>query len=151
MKWGNIWFRDQKFINCSTAKRKFIIWAFLWHFFSECLSARLFSFCRNQEMAITWVLVELDFVCIKNFELLHCVKSVRIRTFPDPYFPAFEEILCISPYSIQMRENTEQKNSEYRHFSCSITFFLFHFIQANKSIRELLDVVYCDCDIRNYV
>ena len=29
MKWGNIWFRDQKFINCSTAKQKFIIWAFL--------------------------------------------------------------------------------------------------------------------------
>ena len=140
----NIWFRDQKLINCSTAKQKFIIWAFLWHFFSKCLSARLFSFCWNQEMAVIWVLVDLDFVCIKNFEPLHCVKSIRIRTFPDPYFPAFEEILCISQYSVQMRENTDT-------FHAVLHFFLFHFIQANKSVRELLDVVYCGCDIRNYV
>ena len=26
----------------------------------------------------------------------------------------------ISPYSVQMRENTDQKNSEYGHFSCSV-------------------------------
>ena len=29
------------------------------------------------------------------------------------------EILCISPYSARMRENTNQKNSEYRHFLSS--------------------------------
>ena len=30
-----------------------------------------------------------------------------------------EEILCLSPYSVRMRENTDQKNSEYEHFfSC---------------------------------
>ena len=28
--------------------------------------------------------------------------------------------LCWSPYSVQMRENTDQKNSEYRHFSRSV-------------------------------
>ena len=41
----------------------------------------------------------------------HCVKSVRIRSFSGPYFPAFR--LSISPYSVRMRENTDQKNSEY--------------------------------------
>ena len=31
----------------------------------------------------------------------------------------YGEILCISSYSVRMRENTDQKNSEYGHFSCS--------------------------------
>ena len=33
----------------------------------------------------------------------------------------FFSILRISPYSMQMRENTDQKNSEYGHFSHSVT------------------------------
>ena len=39
----------------------------------------------------------------------HCVKSVRIRSY------------C-GPYSVRMRENTDQNNSEYGHFSCSDSF-----------------------------
>ena len=31
----------------------------------------------------------------------------------------YGEILRISPHSVQMRENTDQKNSEYGHFSRS--------------------------------
>ena len=31
----------------------------------------------------------------------------------------YREILRISPYSIRMLENTDQKDSEYGHFSCS--------------------------------
>ena len=31
----------------------------------------------------------------------------------------YEEILCISPYSVRMRENADQKNSKYGHFSHS--------------------------------
>ena len=38
---------------------------------------------------------------------LHCVKSVRICRF-----------FCL--YSVKMRENTDQKNSEYGHFSRSV-------------------------------
>ena len=51
----------------------------------------------------------------------HCVKNVRIRSFSGPYFPAFglNTARYTSPYAIQMRENTDQKNSEYRHFSRS--------------------------------
>ena len=30
----------------------------------------------------------------------------------------FEEILRISPYSVRMRENADQNNSEYGQFSC---------------------------------
>ena len=34
----------------------------------------------------------------------------------------YGDILSISPYSVQMRENTDQKNSEYGHFSRSARF-----------------------------
>ena len=37
----------------------------------------------------------------------------RIRT-------EYREIRSISPYSVQMRENTDQNNSNYGHFSCSV-------------------------------
>ena len=52
----------------------------------------------------------------------HCVKSARIWSFSGPYFPHSDWIrrdTHISPYSVRMRENTDQKNSEYRHFSRS--------------------------------
>ena len=32
----------------------------------------------------------------------------------------YGEILRISPYSVRMPENTDQKNSEYEHFSQSV-------------------------------
>ena len=41
-----------------------------------------------------------------------------MKQISGPYFPAFR--LSISPYSVYMQENTEQKNSEYRHFSSSV-------------------------------
>ena len=46
-------------------------------------------------------------LCLRYIdERHHCVKSVRIRSFSGPYIPAFEL-------------NTDQKNSEYEHFSRS--------------------------------
>ena len=32
----------------------------------------------------------------------------------------YEQIVRISPYSVEMQENTDQKNSEYGHFSRSV-------------------------------
>ena len=51
----------------------------------------------------------------------HCVKSVRIRSYSDPY-------------SVQIRENTDQNNSEYRHFSCS-TIQIFDLLSTDKNSR----------------
>ena len=42
--------------------------------------------------------------------VLHCVKSVLKMC----------NKICISPYLVRMLENTDQKNSEYEHFSCSV-------------------------------
>ena len=53
----------------------------------------------------------------------HCVKSVRIRSYSGPHFPAFG---LNTQYSVRMRENADQNNSEYRHClrSVYITFKL---------------------------
>ena len=69
--------------------------------------------------------------CLKTFKITmkhqndHYMKSVRIRSFSGPYFPAFrlntKKIHSISPYSVQMWENTDQKNYEYGHFSRKMT------------------------------
>ena len=34
----------------------------------------------------------------------------------------YGEILGISPYSVRLRENTDQNNSEYGDFSCSVEY-----------------------------
>ena len=67
------------------------------------------------------------FAKIVNDYTILCVKSVRIRSCSGPFFPAivlnreryfvslliqFEEILGISPYSVQMRENADHNNFE---------------------------------------
>ena len=47
------------------------------------------------------------------------VKSVRIWSFLIRIFlhwDIYEDLLCKSPYSLRMRENTDQKNSEYGQF-----------------------------------
>ena len=50
----------------------------------------------------------------------HCVEGIGICSFSGPYFPALElNTESISPNSVQMRENTDQKNFECRHFSRS--------------------------------
>ena len=50
------------------------------------------------------------------------MKSGPIRSFSGPYFPTFG--LYTERYgvkSVLMRENSEQKKSEYGHFSCSVS------------------------------
>ena len=58
----------------------------------------------------------------KQIEEVHCVKNVHIGSFSGPYFPTFglnTEIYSISPYTVHIWENPNQKNPEYGHFPCS--------------------------------
>ena len=54
----------------------------------------------------------------------HCVNGVPIwNFFWSVFFRIWTEyfvILRISPYSVRMRENADQKNSEYGHFLRSV-------------------------------
>ena len=55
----------------------------------------------------------------------HYVKSVRIRSFLIVFSciqTENEEIRRIYPYSVQMRENKGQKNSEYGHLLLTLVF-----------------------------
>ena len=47
---------------------------------------------------------------------MHYVKSVCILSYLGPYSRAFG--LCISPYSVQLWQNSDQNNSKYRQFLC---------------------------------
>ena len=42
----------------------------------------------------------------KTYKETHCIKSIRIRSYSDPY-------------SVQIQEDADQNNSEYGHFSRS--------------------------------
>ena len=46
-------------------------------------------------------------------------------------FPHSDRIWSTSPYSVQMRENTGQRNSKYGHFSCSDGFFFRQVLPQN--------------------
>ena len=54
--------------------------------------------------------------------------------------PGFEHTASISPYSVQMRENTGQNNSEDRHFSRSVQHIqrVFHYKKTVLKIFEKL-------------
>ena len=48
---------------------------------------------------------------------IHCMKSVRIRSYYGLYFPAFgRNAVFLYKYSVQMRKNTGQNNSKNGHF-----------------------------------
>ena len=58
-------------------------------------------------------------ILIMVLSFRHCVKSVRIRSYSGPHFPASDwywEIRSISLYSVRTRENADQNNSKYGHF-----------------------------------
>ena len=70
----------------------------------------------------TWICVFIpDSNYNATYQRWYCVKSIRIRSCSGLYFPAFgnTERYSISPYSVRMQENTDQKISEYGHFLCS--------------------------------
>ena len=70
------------------------------------------------------------------------MKSVRIQSFSGPYFPALK--LNTERYGVlvRMRENTDQKNSEYGHFSRSklahLFFSYFAMILGSKKCQNLM-------------
>ena len=75
---------------------------------------------------------------------LHCVKSVRIRSYSGPYFPAYgqntERYGVSQLYLVQMRENADQNNSEYGHFSRSVN--VSFFFLSDLGVTTLLALSY---------
>ena len=68
------------------------------------------------QFAVTW---NISFITIVTVNIdIYYLKSVRIRSYPGAHFPAFglNTERCISLYSLGMRENADQNDSEYGHF-----------------------------------
>ena len=70
-----------------------------------------------------------------------CVKSVRIWSFLVRIFPHSNWIRtyttkCISPYSVRMRENTNQKKYECGQFSRSMIIWIFSVLVENFNSAE---------------
>ena len=69
-----------------------------------------------------------------------CAKVLLILRFSDPYFPAFRlntvDLLCKSPYLVQMREdkdqNTPNTDTFYAMNFCSFTLSGFYRAHINK-------------------
>ena len=55
-----------------------------------------------------------------SYPRLQYAKSVLTLSYSGPYFLHSDSILRISPYSVWMRENADQNNSEYGHFLRSV-------------------------------
>ena len=76
-----------------------------WEYYPRCYKVSDAKTLKNLHLSCSIIL---------RFELVnhayHVLKGVRIRSFSGPYFSAFG--LNKSPYSDQMQENTDQKNSE---------------------------------------
>ena len=66
-------------------------------------------------------------------QVSHCVRSVRIRSYSGPY-------------SVRIRENTDQNNSEYRHISHSVNFTSFSSLPEKFSYSEVFSVSKYFCE-----
>ena len=117
-------------------------------------SEQLFFCCRTQNRFASNAVKPKIYCCFRLTDkkacLLHCVKNVRIRSYSGPYFPTFGlnterygvSLRRISPYSVQMLENADQNNSEYRHFSRSATDTRNRFISNWPSDVNLLSKIH---------
>ena len=75
---------------------------------------------------------------IQYFWYKYCLKSVQIRSFSGPFFfriwTEYGEMRSISPYSVRVRENTDQKKLRiWTHFMRWMS--VKHFIHLSTMIK----------------
>ena len=113
---------------------------------------KLSATCHQHILPLTWAeILHLAFItrgC--NFKILLGIyyaerKTLKISLrkkcpYSELFWSAFShirteygEIRSISPYSVRMRENADQNNSDYGHFPCSIYFIHIFFILVSET------------------
>ena len=115
-------------VNFSFCKRKKIISSFQPSVEFHVGTSQLFR--RAKEMTGFYMKRSIGqkWVKIRFCSFLHSywVKSVRIRSFSGPYFPAFGLNTRDTPY-LSVLESTDQKNAKYGHFSRYVKYMQFPF------------------------
>ena len=97
------------------------------------------SFCQKTCKSLK--LVSID----THLSFWHCVKSVRVRSYSGPCFPAFRLNKSIFSCSGQMRENADQNNFEYGHFSRSVSdckCFILQIFISTCSFLKIYSFIY---------
>ena len=56
--------------------------------------------------------------------------------YSEFFWPVFFHILCTSPYSVRMRKNTDQKNSEYGNLESQVEIFLILTVTPANNCRS---------------
>ena len=86
------------------------------------IQKHVFIYLLNNQKLLT----QFNQIDVIEGKSLQCVKSVRIRSFSDLYFPAFE--LNTKRYSVSLHIQSEfgktrtiYEYSEYEHFSRSVS------------------------------
>ena len=108
-------------------------------------------FCKWVLLLEAWRITEFISTFLLSF-WFHCMKSVRIRSYFGRIFcirTEYRKILSISPYTVQMRENTDQNNSEYGHFLCCecmlglwTCFVLFRKVRISLNLAAILVIIF---------
>ena len=101
--------------NLDNKRRRLSFLSGLWkreYFVFPTLRVSWFASNHSLIFCSTWLTKEK-----KGFKFFTAWKVFKYEVFSGPYFPAFR--LRISPYSVRMQENTDQKNSVFGHFSRS--------------------------------
>ena len=87
-------------------------------------SIKLILFLISQNMSYySWMITAMKNV--NNFQIPKVQPQSVAQHLLDKKSVAYIKKACISSYSVQMRENTNQKNSEYGHLSRSNILFDF--------------------------
>ena len=89
----------------------------------------LFRFPSRTENRLSFRIFMFIILCedkrnVSGYRSQHCLRIVRIRSYWSAFScfrTEYGEIQSISLYSVQMPENVDQNNSEYGHYSDSIT------------------------------
>ena len=76
------------------------------------------------------------FINYLHSKKIHCVKSVRIRSYSDPYFPVFG--LNTERYSVSLRIQSEWEKTRTRITPNTDTFYAVIVIQNARYLDQVL-------------
>ena len=132
----SIYWLPNKYNKLPNKVTKMDIWQLFWNPLYNCFQESHIIFWTN-----TWANSNLQYH-------IHCVKRVQMRSFFWSVFSRvrteYGEILRISPYSVRMRENTDQKKLRiWTHFTQWFPSFLELVITNQRAASYYYDSRYC--------
>ena len=135
--------RFQKDLHSSKTIFRYSVIALFSFFIVGSISACKLTFRTNTSVGISIDIFYLyiwigppsfsEILCLKGKLLALREKCQYLELFWSIFSRTWTEygkILCISPYSVRMRENADQNNSKYGHFSRSVALWYLPFIRT---------------------